>query len=78
MVDEKCRRSTAEEGGDAGARILRDDGNVAELYDKFDEGSAEGDRSDDGDFDAGCWIERQEGEDRRIHRKRLSQSLTNP
>lgn len=31
------------------------DGNVAELYDKFDAGNVEGERSDDdGDFDADC------------------------
>lgn len=66
-------------GGDAGARLLRD-GNVAELYGKFDEDRpTEGDRSDDGDDDfAVDRIDRQDGEDRRIHRSRLSQSLTNP
>lgn len=73
---EKLRKSTAKEGGETGARILRD-GNVAELYDRFDEGKVEDDRSDDGDLVVG-WIERQEGEDRRTHRRRLSQSLTNP
>lgn len=81
MIDEKRRvKSIAEgdEGGEAGARILRD-GNVAELYDRFDDGRpAEDDRSDDGDDFAVGRIVRQEGEDRRIHRKRLSQSLTNP
>ena len=66
-------------GGEAGARILRDDGNVAELYDRFDDGRpAEDDRSDDGDDLAVDRIVRQEGEDRRIHRRRLSQSLTSP
>lgn len=75
VTDEKWRKSTAEEGGETGARILRD-GNVAELYDKLDEGKLEDDRSNDGDFVG--WIERQEGEDRRTHRRRLSQSLTNP
>lgn len=67
------------DGGEAGARFLRD-GNVAELYDRFDEGRvAEDDRSDDGDDDfAVDRLERQEGEDRRIHRRRLSQSLTSP
>lgn len=68
-----------EGGGEAGARVLRD-GNVAELYGKFDEGRpAESDRSDDGDDDFVVdRIDRQDGEDRRIHRSRLSQSLTNP
>lgn len=56
------------------------DGNVAELYGRlFDEGEAvEGDRSDDGDDFAVDRIERQEGEDRRMHPRRLSQSLTSP
>jgi len=67
-----------EGGGEAGARVLRD-GSVAELYDKFDEGRpAESDRSDDGDDFAVDRIDRQDGEDRRIHRRRLSQSLINP
>lgn len=68
-----------EGGGEAGARLLRD-GSVAELYGKFDEGRpAESDRSDDGDDDFVVErIDRQDGEDRRIHRSRLSQSLTNP
>jgi len=53
---------------------------VAELYGRlFDEGeAAEGDRSDDGDDFAVDRIERQEGEDRRMHPRRLSQSLTSP
>lgn len=68
-----------EGGGEAGARVLRD-GNVAELYGKVDEGRpAEGDRSDDdGDDFTVDRIDRQDGEDRRIHRRRLSQSLTKP
>lgn len=74
-VEERWRKST-EEGSEAGARILREDGNVAELYDEFDDGRMEGDRSSDGDF-AG-WTDRLEGEDRRIHRRRLSQSLSRP
>lgn len=77
MDDERCRKST-EGGRDAGARDLRDDGNVAELYDddEFDDGNIEGDRSSDGDL-AAC-IDRLEGDDRRIHRRRLSQSLSRP
>lgn len=77
MDDERCRKST-EGGREAGARVLRDDGNVAELYDddELDDGSIEGDRSSDGDF-AAC-IDRLEGDDRRIHRRRLSQSLSRP
>lgn len=67
-----------EGGGEAGAQVLRD-GNVAELYGKFDEGRlVEGDRSDDGDDFVVDRIDRQDGEDRRIHRRRLSQSLINP
>lgn len=68
-----------EGGGEAGARVLRD-GNVAELYGKFNEDGrpTEGERSDDGDDFAVDRTDRQDGEDRRIHRRRLSQSLTNP
>lgn len=75
-VDERCREST-EGGRVAGARVLRD-GNVAELYDddELDDGGIEGDRSIDGDF-AAC-IDRLGGDDRRIHRRRLSQSLSRP
>lgn len=63
----------------AGVRALRDDGNVAELYDddELDDGSIESDRSSDGDLTA-C-VGRLEGDDdRRIHRRRVSQSFSRP
>lgn len=77
MDEERCRKST-DGGRKAGARLLRDDGSFDELYDdeEFEDGRIEGDRSKDGDF-AAC-IDRFEGDDRRIHRRRLSQSLSSP
>lgn len=77
MDEERCRKST-DGGREAGARLLRDDGNVDELYDdeEFEDGSIEGDRSNEGDF-AAC-IDRFDGDDSRIHRRRLSQSLSRP
>lgn len=57
---------------------MRDDGSVDELYEdeEFDDGRSDGDRSSDGDFAA--FIDRLDGDERRIHRKRLSQSLSRP
>ena len=75
--DERCRKST-DCGREADERVLRDDGSVDELYDdeEFEDGNVEGDRSSDGDFVV--WADRLEGDDRRIHRRRLSQSLSRP
>lgn len=74
--DDKGTTDPAEEGSDAGPRILCEAGSVAELYEVFDEGNMDGDRPRDGDF--GARIDWFDGEDRRIHRKRLSQSLSKP
>lgn len=75
VEDERCKKSD-EVGNEAGARILCDAGNVAELYDELSDGIIDGERSSDGDF--GANIVRAFGDDSRKHRKRLSQSLSKP
>lgn len=77
-MDVEGRGKSSEGGTVAGARVLRDDGNVVELYDddKLDDGGIESDRSSGGDF-AAC-VDRPGGDDRRILRRRLSQSLSIP
>lgn len=66
-----------EVGSEAGSRIFRGVGSVAELYDELIDGTIEGDRPGDGDF--GVTIVQFVGDkERRRHRRRLSQSLTKP
>lgn len=74
--DKWTANEPAEDGREAGPLILCEAGRVAELYEVFDEGNMDGDRPSDGDF--GARIDWLDGEDRRIHRKRLSQSLSKP
>lgn len=76
IADDKCKKSI-DVGNEAGARIFRGTGSVDELYDELIDGTIDGERPSDGDL--GATIVRLVGdEERRRHRRRLSQSLIRP